>query len=56
MRVSDISFQLGVRGLMSVNLGVLDMKQFENQCAIYHPEENYLPAYCKLAAEEWCHQ
>ena len=30
MRVSGISFQMGVRGLVvRVNLGVLDMKKFE---------------------------
>ena len=29
-RVSGISFQLGVHGLISVDLGVLGMKQFEN--------------------------
>ena len=27
-----ISFQIGVRGLISVNFGVLDMKKFENPC------------------------
>ena len=32
MRVSGISFQMGVCELVSVNLGVLDMKQFENHC------------------------
>ena len=32
MRVPGISFQMGVRGLIRVNLGLLDMKRFENHC------------------------
>ena len=32
MRVSGTSFQMGVRELVSVNLGVFDMKKFENHC------------------------
>ena len=31
-----ISFQMGVHGLISVNLGVLGMKKFENPCHTVH--------------------
>ena len=33
MGVPGVSFQMGVRGLICVNLGVLDMKKFENHCS-----------------------
>ena len=32
MGVLAISFQMGVRGLITVNLGVLDVKTFEDHC------------------------
>ena len=35
MGVPGISLQMGVRGLISVNLGVLDMKKFGNHCSRY---------------------
>ena len=35
MAMCGISFQMGVSGLISVNLGVLGMKKFENPCIIY---------------------
>ena len=37
MGVPGVSFQMGVRGLISVNLGVLDMKKFDNHWAMSWP-------------------
>ena len=33
MGVPGISFQVGVRGLINVNLGVLDRERFEKHCS-----------------------
>ena len=30
----NMSFQMGVRGLISVDLGVLDMKKFQSLCCL----------------------
>ena len=40
MGVAGISFQMGFHSLLSVSLGDLDMKKFENHCPIKVPTDS----------------